>query len=397
MTGAYYPSNGTNPTPQQGYVAFNGPNGFVAAAPTKFPYATMLDIHARGFAFVDFNGDGIRDVFVADHGYDAAPFPGFQNRLFLSQSGTANWIDATANLPQQSDFTHSVCTGDVNGDGKVDIFVGNGGLFTAYFLLGDGTGHFTRDSQILPINPGQALQNAGVGLFSCSLVDLDGDGLPELILGTGYPHASTQVLWNRGGSYASNTVSAGSITALPAPANFGTSWVIYDIHPIDLNGDGRMDLVVVYQADVLYGGWQIQFLVNQGNHQFLDQTAKYLPDAAAVTSGMATTVNQKSWISFLIPRDLNGDGRMDFWVEANSWGGGILNDNMPLALIRQADGSFVPVKVGELRAAGVPDNFFWGVGYVSRGASLPGELASPFVDSSANNQIKINTQAITFH
>ncbi|MEQ1581931.1 MAG: putative Ig domain-containing protein [Steroidobacteraceae bacterium] len=395
-TGAYYPFNGASPTPQQGYVAFNGLSGFAAAAPSKFPYSALLDIHAREFAFVDFNADGVRDVFVADHGYDAFPFPGYQNRLFLSQSGTPNWVDATANLPQQSDFTHSVCTGDVNNDGKVDIFAGNGGLTQAYFLRGDGTGHFVKDSQLLPINSGQALENAGVGLTSCSLVDLDGNTFPELILGTGYSSRSTQVLWNFGGSYAADTVGAGTISALPGPTNFGTAWSIYEIQATDLNGDNAQDLVVVYQGDVNYGGWQIQFLVNQGNYQFVDQTTTYLPDAAAASSGVASSTNVTSWIAFLIPQDLNGDTRLDYWVEANPWGTAT-NDNMPLALIRQPDGSFVPVKVGELRAAGVPSFFFNGtVGYEARGTLLPGELAQAFADSSANNQVKINALEITF-
>jgi hypothetical protein len=395
-TGAYYPFNGNTPIPQEGYVAFNGPGGFAAASPSTFPYAALLDVHARELAIIDFNGDGVRDVFVADHGYDAPPFPGFQNHLFLSQSGTANWVDATANLPQQSDFTHSVCTGDVDGDGKLDIFAGNGGLTDTYVLRGDGAGHFVKDSAILPINSGQALQNAQVGLTACSLVDLDGDSRPELVLGTSYLSRATQVLWNVGGSYANNTIGGGTITALPAPTNFGTDWSIYEIQSTDLNNDGSKDLIVVYNANVLYGGWQIQFLVNQGNHQFTDQTTTYLPDAAAVTSGPVSAGNEKAWISFLLPRDLNGDGRLDYWVETNAQAGS-LNDNTPIALIKQANGSFVPVKVGELRAAGATSALFVSMHYVARGPSLPGELVQVFADSNANNQIKMNAQEITFH
>lgn len=73
------------------------------------------------------------------------------------------------------------------------------------------------------------------------------------------------------------------------------------------------------------------------------------------------------------------------------------NDNLPLALLRQANGSFATVKVGELRAAGVIDSFFFRIGYSTRGASLPGELVSPFADSSDGNRVKMNSQAITFH
>jgi hypothetical protein len=335
-------------------------------------------------------------VFIADHGYDATPFPGYQNRLLLSQGGQGTWVEASSNLPQQSDFTHSVCTGDVNADGRADIYAGNGGLTATYFLLGDGTGHFTQNSAILPINSGQALQNASVGLYSCALADLDGDNLPELLLGTDHPSRNAQVLWNVAGSYAGNTTAGGTITALPGPANFGTTWSIYEIQGIELNGDSLKDLIVVYQGDVSHGGWQIQFLVNQGNRQFQDQTSTYLPDAAAVSSGVPSPSNVTSWIAFLLPRDLNRDGRMDYWVEVNTWG--TPNNNLPLALIRQANGSFVPVKVGELLAAGVPAYVLNGTpGYEARGSSQPGEIAQTFIDTANGNQVKLNAQAVTFH
>ena len=45
----------------------------------------------------DFNGDRVDDIFVADHGYDAYPFPGYQNTLVLSAPG-GKLVDATDNL-----------------------------------------------------------------------------------------------------------------------------------------------------------------------------------------------------------------------------------------------------------------------------------------------------------
>lgn len=48
--------------------------------------------------FADFNGDGQLDVSIGDHGYDAPPFPGAQNRLFLS-NGNGTWREAGDNLP----------------------------------------------------------------------------------------------------------------------------------------------------------------------------------------------------------------------------------------------------------------------------------------------------------
>src|SRR6476659_8395555 len=42
---------------------------------------------ARRTLFADFNGDGRQDVFIADTGYDALPFPGYPNTLILSAPG----------------------------------------------------------------------------------------------------------------------------------------------------------------------------------------------------------------------------------------------------------------------------------------------------------------------
>jgi hypothetical protein len=48
-------------------------------------------VHAREFVVADFNGDGIDDIFVADHGYDVAPSPAIRIPCC--------WASRTAGLP----------------------------------------------------------------------------------------------------------------------------------------------------------------------------------------------------------------------------------------------------------------------------------------------------------
>ena len=122
----------------------------------------------------DFNGDGRPDVFIADTGDDRDPYAGFQNTLMLS-APAGKLVDATATLPQASDYSHSACTGDINGDGHPDIYVGNiygVNNITPRLLLNDGTGHFTIGGSL----PGELEDpNFTARYTTCTFADVNGD------------------------------------------------------------------------------------------------------------------------------------------------------------------------------------------------------------------------------
>ena len=73
-------------------------------------------------------------------------------------------------LPEVSDTTHSAAAGDIDGDGDLDIFVGNGfggtpqiGKHTdPYILINDGFGGFTRSDELLPLEVGSRLSAESV-------------------------------------------------------------------------------------------------------------------------------------------------------------------------------------------------------------------------------------------
>ena len=191
VLGAWYPLGGaTCCTPQPGRVFLGDGDGHFSPAPANlFPVDTLLTVHPRKVLFADFNADGRADMFISSHGWDADPFPGEQNRLYLSRP-EGGWRDATANLPQLSDFSHTSAAGDISGRGVLDIFVGNGyfaGRVAPYFLLNTGSGQFTLTRTNIPAGNQQLL---AVNFAGATLTDLNEDGLVELIVTADSPQWS---------------------------------------------------------------------------------------------------------------------------------------------------------------------------------------------------------------
>jgi FG-GAP-like repeat len=114
----------------------------------------------------DFNGDGKLDLAVANWGF---AFGNTASILLGNGDGTFRpHVDYfTGNGPR------TLAAGDFNGDGKVDLAVGNTPA-TVSILLGRGDGTF---------HPHVEYQTAGSS-FSIAVADFNGDGRADLAVGT---------------------------------------------------------------------------------------------------------------------------------------------------------------------------------------------------------------------
>ena len=134
-----------------------------------------------GLALGDVDGDGDLDLLVARR-FPTAPA---QMQLFLNQ-GRGAFALATGRLPATTEAGQAVRLVDVDGDGDLDILRAD--LDRTRLLINDGSGHFTDESLArMPLQPGDLPLVIATG-------DLDGDGDVDLLLGS----TEIRVLQNNG-------------------------------------------------------------------------------------------------------------------------------------------------------------------------------------------------------
>lgn len=315
-------------------VLLNKGNGkFVDGTRAIFDGTVPQTLQPRQVVIADFNGDRRPDVFIADTGMDKDPYPGAQNTLILSAPG-GKLVDATANLPQQSDYTHSAAAADVDGNGTIDIYDGNlaSGCpgcanVPPEILLNDGAGHFQIATNALPADVGQPSTPHYNG---SALADVNGDGAPDLVLSGGHETSGNVLLLNDGKGHFSEVPNA-----LP-PKALGPLTEGLDVGTADVNGDGRNDLFMISTKwDPFYQGVWIQLLINNGDNTFTDQTATRLPQKD----------NTNPWIAFARPIDLNGDRRPDLTTGAAGLAVAGDSPSPTSTWINDGKGNFKPLKL----------------------------------------------------
>ena len=255
---------------------------------------TTLDTRRGGRAVrtLDVDGDGWRDIVLAEDRWSGGSSAVFRNR----QGEGFDELIGDAGLPPGVDGL-GVAVGDLNGDGVDDLVFGGSNRW----FLGTGSGFVEGASSPLPWERhGDEDDPAQV-----NLVDMDGDGRLDILLGQHFNSTLDQrrpepirLYLNREGTASGDpTFEDATIGAGLAPLATKSPQVLV----ADLDGDGQLDIVTTASTAGPGGARLPVVLAGAGAGE------RYAPPPGAV--------GPHYWIDAVI-LDANGDQRPDvFMVE----------------------------------------------------------------------------------
>ncbi|MCP9833044.1 MULTISPECIES: FG-GAP-like repeat-containing protein [unclassified Cyanobium] len=186
-------------------------------------------------SFVDIDGDGDLDAFIGNR-YGSTLF--FRNTA-AAGSTTPSYADGAENPFGLDNVGENAIPSfvDIDGDGDLDAFIGNGFGDTLFFNNTAAAGSTTPAYAAAETNP-FGLANVGLSA-SPSFADIDGDGDLDAFIG------------NLAGTtrFFRNTAVAGSTTPAYAASEdnpFGLADAGYKAHPsfADIDGDGDLDVFI---------------------------------------------------------------------------------------------------------------------------------------------------------
>jgi hypothetical protein len=246
-------------------------------------------------AVSDLNGDGKPDIVVANLCATSVCSLGGSLAVLLGNGDGS--FQAAVTYDAGGADSASVAVADVNGDGKPDLIVANTclagsdcGAGTVAVLLGNGDGTFRT-----------AVTNVPSGYFpiSVTVADLNADGKPDLLVAS-YSFASNDC----GNGPASVLLGNGDGTFRTAVPYYPGGCDTSDATAADVNGDGKLDLVVT--TAVGFEGWgdgTVEVFLGNGDGTF---TLASSNDSGAATGTSGAVA------------DVNGDGKPDLLVSNSS-------------------------------------------------------------------------------
>lgn len=280
----------------------------------------MPEIMGAGGALLDIDSDGDLDLYLVQGGSidPSLAQPGrassdrlFRNDLTIGSDGKPSFtftdITEASGIPVGG-YGMGVATGDVDGDGNVDLYVTNLGPNRLLKNRGDGTfeditsSSGTEDDRwSVPATFFDLDQDGDLDLFSGSYVDFrltnhkdcfSGTGLPDYCSPHSYSAVTDRLFRNNGDGTFDNVSASSGIRSVPSKA--------LGVITGDFNDDGRTDLYVANDGEAN------QLWINKADGTFED---------TALFAGCAVNYEGSPEASMGVDAaDVDGDGDEDIFV-----------------------------------------------------------------------------------
>lgn len=302
----------------------------------------LRNVQAGFFAFGDVDNDGDVDVFA---GIDS-PIAGVTNQLLLNDGTGKFTAKASSGVEANSagKYTANALFADFDGDGKLDLFLGNGQTSAAvadqlYFGNGDGTFREVTATNLIGVNPAQPTN----GLTTC---DFDDDGDLDILVST-YSISTrlgANILWRNDGvgsftnvaaelgfdaqatgNYSSADTGYGATPEPKAPPFTGSNGFGIDCQ--DVSGDGFLDVfatAISHPDSTRWWGDPTTLLVSRGSaggYAFVNEfLARKLPYNEGDVDGAAVDFDNDGLVDLSVSRDNKYEGSYTAY-DQKSWFG----------------------------------------------------------------------------